>query len=139
MAAPRPFLIAALTLATGVALAGAPETDPARHSLVVQAVERASPAVVNISTEQVVERRGSPFPFQADPFFEEFFRDFTDPRPRRFTSTSLGSGVIVDADGTILTNQHVVERASKIHVTLGGRARAGGASSSAPTATPTSR
>jgi Do/DeqQ family serine protease len=92
------------------------ETDPVRRSLVVEAVERASPAVVNVSTEQVVEQR--PFPFPQDPFFDEFFRDFFDPRPRRFTRTSLGSGVIVAADGTILTNEHVVLRASRIHVTL---------------------
>lgn len=84
----------------------------------VQAVEQASPAVVNISTEQVSERRGSPFPFPEDPAFEDFFGRFFDNRPRHFTSTSLGSGVLVAADGTILTNEHVVLRASKIHVTL---------------------
>jgi len=94
------------------------ETDPLRRSLVVQAVERAGPAVVNVSTEEVVEQRGSPFPFPQDPFFDEFFRDFRDPRPRRFTRESLGSGVIVAADGTILTNLHVILRASRIHVTL---------------------
>jgi serine protease Do len=96
--------------------AGAAETDPARRSLVVQAVERAGPAVVNISTEQVVEQRA--FPFPRDPFFEEFFRDFIDPRPRRFRTTSLGSGVVIDPDGTLVTNVHVVLRASRIHVTL---------------------
>ncbi|HYR96505.1 MAG TPA: trypsin-like peptidase domain-containing protein, partial [Candidatus Binatus sp.] len=91
---------------------------PVRRSLVVEAVEKAGPAVVNVSTEQVVERRASPFPFPQDPFFEEFFRDFADPRPRRFKTTSLGSGVVVAADGTIITNVHVVERASRIHVTF---------------------
>src|SRR5262249_42984734 len=40
------------------------------------------------------------------------------PPPRRFTRASLGSGVIVASDGTILTNEHVVLRASRIHVTL---------------------
>jgi S1-C subfamily serine protease len=111
---------AALTLALA-ALAGAAhgaEADPARRSAVVEAVERASPAVVNVSTEEVVEQRGSPFPFPHDPFFDEFFRDFADPRPRRFTRTSLGSGVIVADDGTIITNVHVVVRATRIHVTL---------------------
>jgi serine protease Do len=107
-----------IVLAASGALAGAPETDPARRSMVVLATEKASPAVVNISTEQVVEGRGSPFPFPQDPFFEEFFRQFGDPRPRRFTNTSLGSGVIVDADGTIVTNEHVVLRGSRIKVTL---------------------
>jgi Do/DeqQ family serine protease len=94
------------------------ESDPARRSLVVQAVEKDSPAVVNVSTEQVTERSGSPFPFTQDPFFDEFFRDFVDPRPRRYKTTSLGSGVVVAADGTIMTNVHVIERASRIRVTL---------------------
>jgi serine protease Do len=108
----------ALLLAAAPARARGAESDPARRSLVVQAVERASPAVVNVSTEQIVERRGSPFPFPQDPFFDEFFRDFGDPRPQRFKTTSLGSGVIVGTDGTIMTNVHVIERASRIHVTL---------------------
>ena len=110
------LLIVLAGLAADAALGA--ETDPVRRSLVVQAVERASPAVVNISTEQIVEQRGTPFDFPRDPFFEEFFRDFLDPRPRRFKATSLGSGVIVDPDGTIVTNVHVVVRASRIHVTL---------------------
>src|SRR5881397_1967383 len=117
MAKTAALLIAALALPAVAAAPGA-ESDPARRSLVVEAVEKASPAVVNVSTEQIVERHASPFPFPQDPFFEEFFRDFVDPRPRRFKTTSLGSGVIVAADGTIVTNVHVVERASRIHVTL---------------------
>src|SRR5881409_3037402 len=117
MAKAAALLIAALALPAVAAARGA-ESDPERRSLVVQAVEKASPAVVNVSTEQVVERRASPFPFPQDPFFEEFFRDFVDPRPRRFKTTSLGSGVIVAADGTIVTNVHVIQRASRIQVTL---------------------
>jgi len=117
MAKAAALLIAALALPAVAAARGA-ESDPERRSLVVQAVEKASPAVVNVSTEQIVEQRGSPFPFPQDPFFEEFFRDFVDPRPRRFKTTSLGSGVIVAADGTIMTNVHVIQRASRIHVTL---------------------
>ena len=107
-----------LLAAAGRAAARGAEPDPVRRSLVVQAVEKASPAVVNVSTEQVVEERGSPFPFPHDPFFDEFFHDFVDPRPRRFKSASLGSGVLVAADGTIMTNVHVIQRASRIHVTL---------------------
>jgi serine protease Do len=117
MAAKTAILICGI-LVLAASSGGAAETDPVRRSLVVEAVERASPAVVNISTEEVVEQRGSPFPFPQDPFFDEFFRDFRDPRPRRYTRESLGSGVIVADDGTILTNLHVVLRGSRIHVTL---------------------
>jgi serine protease Do len=120
---PRPLqtLLIALAVGTlvGSARAAAPETDPIRRSAVVRAVERAGPAVVNISSDQIVERRGgSPFPFRGDPLFDEFFRDFMDPRPRREKRTSLGSGVLVRKDGTILTNEHVILRGSTIHVTL---------------------
>jgi S1-C subfamily serine protease len=92
--------------------------DTDRRSAVVEAVERVSPAVVNVSTTQVIEQGSAPFPRFRDPFFDEFFRDFIEPRPQRFTRTSLGSGVIVRPDGHILTNQHVVLRASRITVTL---------------------
>jgi S1-C subfamily serine protease len=108
-------LILTLAVVAGHARAAAPETDPLRRSRVVEAVERASPAVVNISAEQTVVERPTPFP---DPFFEEFFRDFFDTRPRRSTRSSLGSGVIVRADGTILTNDHVLLRGGRIHATL---------------------
>ena len=118
MATTAALLILALLVPAVPAAARGAETDPARRNMVVEAVEKASPAVVNISTEEVVEQRGSPFPYPSDPFFDEFFRDFSDPRPRRFTRASLGSGVIVASDGTILTNEHVVLRASRIHVTL---------------------
>src|SRR2546428_4462544 len=117
MAKAAALLIAALALPAVAAARGA-ESDPARRSLVVEAVEKASPAVVNVSTEQIVEQRRSPFPFPQDPFFEEFFRDFVDRRPGRFKTTSLGWGVIVAADGTIMTNVHVIERASRIQVML---------------------
>ena len=120
MAAKTAILICGI-LVLAASSGGAAETDPVRRSLVVEAVERASPAVVNISTEEVVEQRGSPFPFPQDPFFDEFFRDFRDPRPRRYTRESLGSGVIVADDGTILTNLHVVLRGSRTIVIIAHR------------------
>jgi Do/DeqQ family serine protease len=91
-----------------------------RRTPVVLAVERVAPAVVNISAEQVTEQRISPFGgFKRDPFFERFFEDFDVPElRRRVRSTSLGSGFIVDDEGRVLTNAHVVERASKIRITL---------------------
>jgi S1-C subfamily serine protease len=83
-------------------------------------VERVAPAVVNISAEQITEQRISPFGgLSRDPFFDRFFEDFNVPEfRRRVKSTSLGSGFLVDAQGHILTNAHVVANASKIRITL---------------------
>ncbi len=92
-----------------------------RETPVVQAVRLAGPAVVNISASTMVVRRGSPFSQgRGDDFFDSFFRDFFDQmRPREQTSTSLGSGVIIDGiKGFILTNEHVVAGASAIKVSL---------------------
>ena len=88
-----------------------------RRTVAVRAVEKVGPAVVNITTERVVTR-GNPFrPFARDPLFDRFFRDFFEPRLPQ-TSQSLGSGVLIDAEGHILTNEHVVSRASRIMISL---------------------
>lgn len=87
-----------------------------RRTPVVKAVKRVAPATVNITTTQQVHRRGNPF-FRADPLFEEFFGRFLDPRPRAVQS--LGTGVIVDTQGHVLTNQHVLAGAVAIRITLG--------------------
>ena len=92
-----------------------------RESPVVRAVRKVSPAVVNISSSYEVRKRANPFSgFGMDPFFEEFFKDFFDPRlEQRRKSTSLGSGVIIDGKrGFILTNAHVIERSGNIKVVL---------------------
>ena len=92
----------------------------ARRSPVVLAVEKAGPGVVNISTEQILVGRGDPFFAFRDPYNDDLFREWFErfPRPRHYHANSLGSGVLIDPDGYIVTNDHVVRRASKIHVTL---------------------
>lgn len=88
----------------------------------VSVAERVKQSVVNLSSETKVKvRRFDPFegfPFH-DPFFDDFFKDFfKGPREEEYTQQSLGSGVIVDERGYILTNYHMVKDTNKIKVTL---------------------
>ncbi len=78
------------------------------------------PAVVNISSTQTIRTQGIPSPFHNDPFFRRFFGDEFGQleKPRQEKRASLGSGVIVDKDGYILTNYHVVKDADEIKVRL---------------------
>jgi S1-C subfamily serine protease len=127
----RSLLPAALALVLAGFLAGRRAPAPAlerpvaaeeappveRRDATVRAIERVSPAVANISTERVVVAR--------DPFFgaidiDEFFKDIAPPR--RMRQTSLGSGVVIDPEGYVVTNAHVVARATAIQVSLPGAA-----------------
>jgi Do/DeqQ family serine protease len=84
---------------------------------------RGTPAVVNISALQVYRAQRSPF--SSDPFFRDFFgQDFPGLRmPLEERKTSLGSGVIVAADGLIVTNNHVIEHANQIAITTADHRR----------------
>ena len=80
-------------------------------------VQKAAPAVVNVYAAKVSENRN---PFMDDPFFRRFFGNEGGlPRERR--QSSLGSGVIVDAGGLVVTNNHVIEGADEVKVALADR------------------
>jgi S1-C subfamily serine protease len=90
------------------AKAGTAEPD-VRRDATVAAIERVMPSVVNISTETVIEYHD---------WYDDLLRRFYGAPARRERWTSLGSGVMIDEDGYILTNFHVVRRASRIQVKL---------------------
>ena len=102
-------LFVLLLLAAGLPTAAPAQTASPRRTPVVAVVERVSPSVVNISAESTVR--------EVDPFFGNFFGG-----SRQRKSQSLGSGLIIDASGLVVTNEHVIEGASRILVTtLDGR------------------
>ena len=88
-------------------------------------VKRVGPAVVNISAEMAPPERGSNG--QVPPGFEDFLRQFGVPMPGnpgggpRGGGTSLGSGFVISEDGYVLTNNHVIEGADEVTVTLSDR------------------
>jgi len=95
---------------------------PSRPDTLAPLVEEVKPAVVNISTTQAPRqsRRGFRAPFRGQEPFEDFFeRFFGGPMPQESRpQQSLGSGFLIDKDGFILTNNHVIENAGMIMVKL---------------------
>ena len=113
-----PFALACGVLAgmpDGAVAAGLPPAvDGQAVPSLAPMLERVTPAVVNIASKTTVAVRN---PYFDDPFFQRFFGVPSTPRER--VQQSLGSGVIVDADkGYVLTNNHVVEGADDISVTV---------------------
>jgi len=79
--------------------------------------ETVKPAIVNILTTRTIKIQGNTNPFLDDPFFRRFFGDrLRVPKERK--TASLGSGVIVDSNGYILTTNHLIQGAEEINVTL---------------------
>ncbi|MGI9463743.1 MAG: trypsin-like peptidase domain-containing protein, partial [Aestuariivirgaceae bacterium] len=112
------FLVLVMTVTATQGRAEGPQS-------VADLAERLSPAVVNISTSQKIERgtgqaptpnlpEGSPF----REFFEEFFDNQRKrgKRPRSRNVNSLGSGFVIDPSGIVITNNHVIEQADEIEI-----------------------
>ncbi len=82
--------------------------------------EKLMPSVVNISTTQTVITKQNQFPFEFPPGspFEDMFKDFGTPEKRK--AMALGSGFIINSNGTVITNNHVIKGADDILVRVGG-------------------
>jgi serine protease Do len=90
------------------------------NNAMAEVVAAVKPSVVNISSTHTIKGNGMHSPFFNDPFFKRFFGNefrFFE-MPKEYKQSSLGSGVIVDKDGYILTNNHVVKDADEIKVKL---------------------
>jgi serine protease Do len=99
----------------GVAAAGSQSISASRRTAIVAAAERVSPAVVSVSVVATRVVRADPFQGM---FRDEFFERFFPPAEYKEKVPSLGSGVIIDRSGMLLTNEHVVREAEDIAVTL---------------------
>src|SRR5215813_6349144 len=111
-----------------VSVAHSANTADALQAAFVTVAERVRPAVVHIGTVQVARARrppASPGPFADDPLLKEFFDQFFGPRSPgnrgEFHQPGLGSGVIVDSRGYVLTNFHVIKGADGVIVRLSSK------------------
>jgi serine protease Do len=115
VAAPQFGFTKTANLWTERAIASA--SAPAASEGWVRLVRELKPAVVNISTRRAAETQGGANPFGDDERLNQYFRHFFENQPRRPTR-SLGSGFVINPDGHIVTNNHVVDGATEIKVKL---------------------
>ena len=107
------LVLALVTMGTAQAETRVPQSQAEISLGFAPLVKQAAPAVVNIYAK-IVRQQQQRSPFMNDPFFEDFFRGFSNPRPR--VESSLGSGVILSEDGVVVSNYHVVAMATEIRV-----------------------
>jgi len=111
-------IVAALAPVPALAQDAVPTSPQQINLTFAPVVKMVAPAVVNIYTKKVVKQQALS-PFFDDPFFKQFFGDeFNFGRSRERIQNALGSGVIVEADGLVVTNHHVIEGADEIRVVL---------------------
>jgi len=129
------FPLAAMLIVLGFALVLAPNLAAAQETLreapasrdevmlsFAPVVKKAAPAVVNIFAKRKVEQQSPMSSLLDDPFFRRFFGEgFGGQQRRERDQSSLGSGVIVDGEGFIVTNEHVIKGATEIKVVLSDR------------------
>jgi S1-C subfamily serine protease len=112
MARRLPFFALLVCILTVSLRAETPESINLRKTIVVDVVKRTKAAVVNISTTKLISQRVSPF--GNDPFWQQFDVGQVVKVPENF----LGSGFIIDPEGYVVTNNHVIDRARQITVEL---------------------
>ncbi len=100
-------------------LAGNQLIESSRRNAIVAAAERVSPSVVTVSALKVRLVRSGPYPNTQNEFFNQFLLDFWPNQVYRQDEANMGSGLIVNDKGYIVTNSHVVKDAERIEVVLG--------------------
>jgi len=111
------FLILSLGLSIilyGEKAAAQKSGAPGLTTAIADVAEKAMPAVVHIEVTQRVEVPSSVLPFESDPFFRYFFGGPSGPRTYKREMRGIGTGMIIDSEGHILTNHHVVSGTTKI-------------------------